>query len=111
MVGRDIPKIGGKVTHHKFMFSAVDAQFFQSDSQVVDTDASISVHIQDLEEHLQPMLLLGSAADRALMRGVAGLIMAVLGDRYCGQRGAQSPATPGVRALILLWAALTENTT
>lgn len=98
------------------MFSAMDAQLFQSDGKVVYTDASVSVDIQDLEEHFEPMLLLGSAAHRAVMRGVAGLIMAVLGECCCGgQCGAQSPATTttasGVRALILLRAALAENTT
>ncbi len=95
------------------MFSAMDPQLFQSDGQVVDTDASVSVDIQDLEEHLEPMLLLGSAAHRTVIRGVAGLIMAVLGWRC---RAAQSPTTntaaspsTGVRALILR-AALAENT-
>ncbi len=95
------------------MFSAMDSQLFQSDGQVVDTDASVSVDIQDLEEHLEPMLLLGSAAHRTVIRGVAGLIMAVLGWRC---RAAQSPTTTtaaspstGVRALILR-AALAENT-
>lgn len=97
------------------MLGAMDAQLFQSDGEVVDTDASVSVDIQDLEEHFEPMLLLGSAAHRAVMRGVAGLIMAVLGECCCGgQCGAQSPATTtasGVRALMLLRAALAENTT
>lgn len=60
------------------MFSAMDAQLFQSDGQVVDTDTSVFVDIQDLEEHLEPVLLLGSAAHRAVMRGVAGLIMPVV---------------------------------
>lgn len=95
------------------MFSAMEPQLFQSDGQIVDTDASVSVDIQDLEEHLEPMLLLGSAAHRTVIRGVAGFIMAVLGWRC---RAAQSPTTtasaspsPGVRALILR-AALAENT-
>lgn len=94
------------------MFSAMEPQLFQSDGQIVDTDASVSVDIQDLEEHLEPMLLLGSAAHRTVIRGVAGFIMAVLGWRC---RAAQSPTTTtaspstGVRALILR-AALAENT-
>lgn len=62
------------------MFSAMDAQLFQSDGQVVDTDSSVSVDIQDLEEHLESVLLLGSPAHRAraMMRGVAGLIISLV---------------------------------
>lgn len=61
------------------MFSAMDAQLFQSDGQVVDTDTSVSVDIQDLEEHLEAVLLLGSAAHRAVMWRVAGVLVSVVG--------------------------------
>lgn len=71
-------------THHEFMFSAMNAQLFQPYGQVVDTNASISVDIQDLEKHFQPVLLIGTPTYRALMRGVAGLVLAVLGVRCCG---------------------------
>lgn len=93
------------------MFSAMNAELFQPYGQVVDTDASIPVDVQDLEKHFQPVLLIGTPADRAVMRGVAGLIVAVLGVRRRGMCWAQSPATTSRIRALKLWSALTEDTT
>ncbi|TNN29130.1 hypothetical protein EYF80_060721 [Liparis tanakae] len=49
-------------THHELVFRAMHAELLQPDAQVVDADASIPVHVQDLEQPLQPVLLLGASA-------------------------------------------------
>lgn len=49
-------------THQQLMLCAVDSEFLQPDGQVVDADASITVNVQDLEKHLQPVLLLSTPA-------------------------------------------------
>ena len=50
-----IPNVS--ITHHEFVLGPVDSEFFETDGQVVYTDPSVPVHIQDLKEHFQPMLL------------------------------------------------------
>lgn len=45
-------------TYPELMFSAMYPQFFQPNCEVVDTNASITVHIQYLKQHFQSVLLL-----------------------------------------------------
>lgn len=45
------------------MFCAMDSQFLQPNGQVVDTDASITINIQDLEKNLEPVLLVSTSTE------------------------------------------------
>lgn len=55
-------------TYPKLVLCAMEPQFLQTDGQVVHTDPSVSVHVQDLEEDLEAMLLLGPATHCAHVR-------------------------------------------
>lgn len=78
------------------MLGAMEPEFLQADSQVIHTDSSVSVHVQDLEQDLEAMLLL---ADMRF----------VFGQRINPNINTTNPAA-WVGKAILLRAALTQHT-
>lgn len=50
-------------TYHQLMFSAVYSQLFESNGQVVYTNASIPIYIKDLKQHFKAVILLRASTD------------------------------------------------
>lgn len=61
-------------TYHKLELSAMNPQFLEPNGQVVDADAPITIHVQDLKQHFQSMVLLGSTTKFAWIRWLTGVI-------------------------------------
>lgn len=78
-------------THPELVFGSVDPQFLQSDGQVVHTDPSVPVHVQDLEQNLQPVVLVQTATH--LTRWIF-VVLRGSGSRrgLCGPALAEHPA-------------------
>lgn len=112
-----------KITHHQLVFGAMYPEFFQPHRQVVDTDASVAVHVQDSEQHFESVLLLRPSTcvmwiGRLTVIRVPAGVYGLAGD--WGRRGSwrgvfgmpASAAAAGVDPRVgLVWSALTENIT
>lgn len=92
-------------THPKLVLGAMEPEFLQADGQVIHTDSSVSVHVQDLEQDLEAMLLLGAAAHGADMR----LVFRRRDQSTNTDVNAANPAA-WVGKPILLGAALAQHT-
>lgn len=102
---------GGGSTHQQLVFCAMHPQLLQPNGQVVDADASVAVNVQDLEQNLEPVLLVFPSASATRLGGllarwplgggwrrVLGLPCPPAGARLCGGAQAQG-AAPLHRAL------------
>lgn len=83
------------------MLGAMEPEFLQADGQVVHTDPSVPVHVQDLEQDLEAMLLLGAATHHADMQLVF--------RRWDHSTNPNINPAAWVREPILVRAALTQH--